>query len=810
MRLSFFCFGILFCFANPLFSQQKVNLSGIIVDQELGSAMQFVNVVLLNAADSSIVKGGLSDEDGGFRLAGITKGSYVLRCKFIGYDEYYQDLKIFGNERQIELGVIELLPSSLTKNEVVIEAERKLMETSIDKRVFNVDEDLSSKGGTAEDVLQNVPSVEVDQDGNISLRGNANVIILIDGRPSTLSGGARGAVLGGIPAESIERIEIVTNPSAKYDPDGMTGIINIVLKKNRLRGVNGNVSISRGTGNSNTGSFGINYRTSKINIFTNYSHRNTQGYRNFFSERERELPDDLEIFDQYRFGRDLNRNNTLKLGLDYTVKENHIVGAAITYGDNLRGRYGLLSNEMITEQDGTNLWYRNSTEDTDRSSLDFNANYQWQFKEKKGELFLDVNQSVARGDFIGIYDEYGIVGAESGFYYNERLDNPQSSQITTAALDVVNRFKNENQIEYGLKAIINNTDRTQFREIFDFDDALFFPDVNINNDFRLFEQIYSAYGIYAQKLDKIHYQFGMRLEQAFVRPELITTGEVFTNDYFSFFPSAHIVFPLRDKQETFISYSRRINRPSIRSLNPFIEFTDPYNIRFGNPALNPEYTNSFEVGYNRELEKVSLNNTFYYRHSYDVLQRIIIFDELGRSAVTWDNLDESVNWGYEGIAIHRPTNWWRNVFSVNIYQTFLRTSNPILQNNSGLIWNTKLTSSFDLWNKSASVQINGRYNSRRVTPQGFAQFGPAIDLSIQKSFLNKNLDLTIRVSDIFDTQQFWIITEVPGVVQERIYKWETRRLFVTLNYKFGRMQAGREPRKRPAQSAPNGGGDDMM
>lgn len=809
MRQYLFQFGVILLFSQTLFAQQKTTISGIVVNRDNGVAMQFVNVILLHPNDSSIVAGGLTDETGGFRLANVIKGDYLLRCKFIGYLELYQNVVVTGTERQMELGVIEISESSLTKNEVVIEVERPLMETSIDKRIFNVDADLSSKGGTAEDVLQNVPSIEVDQDGGISLRGNANVIILIDGRPSTLSGGARGAVLGGIPAESIERIEIVTNPSAKYDPDGMTGIINIVLKKNRLRGINGNVSVARGTGNSNTASFGINYRTSKINLFANYSNRNTQGYRNFYSNRTRELPGDFETFEQYRLGRDLNTGNTLKTGLDYTIKDRHIAGFSLTYGDNIRGRYGLLSNDLTTDALGKHLWYRNSTEDTESESFDLNTNYQWTFKEKKGEMFLDITHSRSQGRMIGIYDEYGFNGDETGFYYNEQLNNPESSNITTAAWDVVNRFKHENQIEYGLKAILNVRDQTQFREIYDFDGAIFFPDLNINNDFRLSEQIYSVYGIYAQKLKKMSYQVGMRLEHALVRPELLTTNESFKNDYFSFFPSVHMVFPIKEKRDAFISYSRRISRPGMRSLNPFIEFTDPFNIRFGNPSLRPEYTNSFEVGYNHEIKKINFNNTFYYRHSYDVLQRIITFDEIGRSAVTWDNLEESINWGYEGIAIYKPTKWWRNVISVNVYQLYIRTNNPLLRNNSGINWNAKITSSFDLWNKTAAFQINGRYTGRRITPQGFVIPGPAVDLSFQKSFLNKNLELTIRVSDIFDTQGFYIQTEVPGVYQDRTFKWETRRLFVTLNYKFGRLQAGKEPKRRPTQNG-GGGGDDMM
>jgi outer membrane cobalamin receptor len=799
---------ILLLSSSFLFAQQKVNISGIVVDKDNGAVMQFVNVVVLNVIDSTIVTGSLSDETGAFRLQSVVKGSYLIRFKFLGYNELYMPLEIQGTERQIELGVVEIIPSVMTTGDVVVEVERPLMETSIDKRIYNVDQDLAAKGGTAEDVLQNVPSIEIDQDGRISLRGNANVIILIDGRPSTLSGSSRAAILNSIPAESIERIEIVTNPSAKYDPDGMTGIINIVLKKNKLRGLNGNLSVSQGSGNSNNASFGINYRTSKFNVFANYSNRSTEGYRNFYSYRERQLEGDLEVFNQTRIGRDLNTGNTLKAGFDYSIKEGQTWGVSFTYGNSSRGRLGLLENEMSTNAGGSRLWYRNATENTLSKSLDVNTNYQWIFKEKKGELMFDFNYSRSSGRMTGDYDEYGFTSQDEGLYLKERLNNPERGGIITAALDIVNRFPKSMQVEYGLKAVINSNDRTQFREIYDFNTASYFPDLAINNDFRLVEQIYSAYGIFAHKLEKVHYQIGMRLEQALVRPELLTTNQLFKNDYFSFFPSVHVVFPLKKKQDLFLSYSRRINRPGMESLNPFIEFTDPFNIRYGNPALRPEYTNSFEMGYNREFKKISINNTIYYRHSTDVLQRITVFDEQGRGAVTWDNLNQTINWGYEGVATYKPTKWWKNVISVNVYQLYLITTNPLLNNNSGINWNAKITTSFDLWNKSASIQINGRYNAPRVVPQGFVLPGPALDISFQKSFLNKSLSLTLRVSDVFDTQGFYIETNAPGVYQERSFKWETRRVFLTVNYNFGRLQAGKEPRKRPTNGG--GGGDDMM
>lgn len=802
----FFVFSIF-----TAWTQQKVignSIQGSVKDLNTKESLDFVNITIFSTKDSLPVTGGISNQQGFFLIDRIPSGDYYARFKFIGYEEkLISSISLKGKDVAIDLGVITLNNAGNQLSEIIIEAEKSLLETSIDKKVFNVEEDLSSRGGSANDVLNNVPSIDIDQDGQISLRGNSNVTILIDGRPSSLSGGSRGAILDAIPAASIERIEVVTNPSAKYDPDGMSGIINIVLKKNKLRGFNGNIDVTYGTGNSHTTSAGINLRNNKFNVFANYGYNYSDGFRNFFSERERQLGSVNELLLQERYGSDHRSGHTGKAGIDYTLKEGHIIGTSITGSFNNRSRDGLLTNTLYLNNIESALWQRNAAEPSASQSLDLNLNYQWRFKEKKGEVMADFTQSWGRGDVKGFYDEYDLNDFLSSPTIVERLDNPNERSVFTGMVDVVRNFKSSIRLETGAKAIINSNDRTQYREIYDFDTELFVPDVGINNQFKLTEQIYAAYGIFGHQVKQFKYQLGLRAEQALVRPELISTGQSFKNDYFSLFPSAHFAYELSKKGELFLSYSRRINRPSARSLNPFTEYSDPFNLRMGNPALKPEYINSFELGYNKTWKTLTLNTTGYYRYSTDVIQRIRTFYPDGTGATTYENLDNTINFGFEGIVIYRPYSWWRNNFSTNIYQTILMTSNPELQNNSGLNWGFKLTSAVDFWKKTTTLQLNYRYNAPRIVPQGIVQFKPAIDVSIQRSFFDKKLALTMRVSDIFDWQGFYMLVDSGNTRQESTYKWQSRRLFITLSYKFGKLEMGNDQRRRRGDGAGGNGGD---
>lgn len=295
-------------------TQNKNLVTGSVQDSATATPLEFVKVLLLQPTDSSVVKGAYTNVEGKFSIAGLANGNYLLQCTAFDYSTYYKNINL--TTKNLNVGSIQLQKADyVTKEGVDIVYEQKVLQTSIDKKVYDPTQDLSTQAGTVTEMLNNVPSIEVDQDGNISLRGNQNVTILIDGLPSNLTADN----LSSLPASSIERVEIVTNPSAKYDPDGTAGIINLVLKKNKLRGLNGNVSAAVATGNQYNFNASVNARTEKFNVFASYGYRHYEGYRNHFSEWYRDLGDTLSFLNQERKGTDLNVNHTARFGLDYNL-----------------------------------------------------------------------------------------------------------------------------------------------------------------------------------------------------------------------------------------------------------------------------------------------------------------------------------------------------------------------------------------------------------------------------------------------------------------------------------------------------------
>src|SRR5690554_5060672 len=397
--LPFFIFFLSFL----SFSQTQLTLQ--LVDEQ-NNAIEYANFRLFSPKDSSVVAGEYTDLMGEISIKGIAYGEYYAIITFFGFeDKVMNDLVFSADKRKLDLGTVTLNKlKSQEFDEVVVRGETKLMESSIDKRVYNVDEDMTSIGGGLTEVLNNIPSVEVDNDGNVSLRGSGSVTILIDGRQSALSSG--DGALDGIPASAIERIELVTNPSAKYNPDGTAGIINIVLKKKKLRGINTNVQLSMASENLYSGSLGFNIRNEKFNFYTNYSYRHREGFRNNFNERTTFKGDTTEFLKQKRLGTDFRESHTGKIGADFFLKENQVLGisASGTYTDRIRR--GKQENELFINNQLDQFWDRQVYDPRNRKSVDFNANYKLDFKDEKGNLIIAATQSLGDEDAVGEFEEY--------------------------------------------------------------------------------------------------------------------------------------------------------------------------------------------------------------------------------------------------------------------------------------------------------------------------------------------------------------------------------------------------------------------
>ena len=815
---NFFPFSVfllfLLGFGPSLSAQNTISVTGKVLSYEQNSALEYVSVKLFKLPDSTFQKGVFTNADGRFSIS-TNPGKYYLQLSLAFYENQTTEaFELKPGQTNFHQGTLRMQqPKTQEVKDVVVRGQKDVMEAGIDKKIYNVAEDLNVNGGTANDILNRLPSVEVDQDGGVLLRGQGSVTILIDGRPSSMSGGNGKTLLDALPANSIERVEIVTNPSAKYDPDGTSGIINIVLKKNKLLGFNGMVSTNLASGdlkggNVGEGSVSLSYRNGNVNVFGTYNARYLEGYRNNYNDIRQELNSGVFILDQNRTGTDLDAGQTFRMGTDINLNPRNTIGFVATGSLTRRDRSGELWNAQLNESGTiTNLWSRSSYDPTDRQNLDLNLNYKHDFKEERGNLILDVNQSLGSEDIEGYY---------VNTYYNpdtslsslpildQRLFNTDKNNITTAQADLTYLFpKLGLRTEAGLKAILRDQLVDTYSETFDNTLNAYQEDTLANFLYGYKEQIYSIYGVAGKQIKRFKMQAGLRAEKAYQIPNLISDTIRIVNEYFNFFPSAHLRYELKPKSELSLSYSRRIKRASANELNPFTNYSDPFNLQRGNPYLSPEYIHSFDLAYSLEKKKLTVSSALFFRQSNGVISRFKEFYPDNTSAVSYMNIAQTKALGAELVLMFKPSPSLRSTVSYNGNYTWYKTNMAEFPDRQGFNHNVKWNTSYEFWKKTATLQLSVNYNGPRVTVQGIAQRKGPIDLAFEKKLVNGNWSLGARVTDIFDRQGFYFEVDRPGVHQVGEFKWLTRRVYVSASYKFGKLEISNKAK----QSSSDGGGE---
>ncbi|TNE53188.1 MAG: TonB-dependent receptor [Bacteroidetes bacterium] len=798
---------------NTAFSQKKPERIGLLVgkvqDSISGVPVPYASVRLFAISDSTVRAGVYTDEKGEIKLDEIPLGDYYIIISFSSYQKKLISGINFTKEKpQRILGDVLLSPDTQDLKEVRVRAERDLLVNDIDKKVYDVSQDLSVQGGSVNDVLNNVPLIDVDQDGNISLRGDQNVTILIDGKPSALSGMSGQSLLDALPASSIERVEVVTNPSAKYDPDGTSGIINIVLKKNKLKGINGNVSLTMATGTTTNGSAGLSYRNARFNLYGTYSYRRYTGERGFESNLLRELEDSTFVLDQFRNGTDLNENHTLRLGADFYLNDRNTLGFSVTGNQGQRVRSGLLENRVFDQQNALQQnWNRGSYDPSENQSGDLSLSYTMDFKEGTGNWMTSLNHSVGMNQVQGFYEQdYLLINGANDVRRDlvQRLENKGDNQLTTIQSDYIRALKHQDKLELGAKVILRNSGIDTYSETQDSLTAIYYEDTLSNFVYSLGEELYSVYGNYGREFNKLKAQVGLRAEHAVQDPVLESSSINYRKEFNNLFPSAFLKYAPNEVNEWSMSYSKRINRPRSGQLNPFTSYADPYNLRRGNPDLNPSFIHAFNAGYSLNKEKINLTVGVFYRLSNNVISRVKEFYDNGATAVTFGNIDRNTSWGPDFVLTYKPLPWMKHVLSGSGNSIrYQDESSGLDLNNSGFFWNVKYTGRFEFWKKTMSLQLNANYNSGRVTAQGNILPRYVVDIALNKSFLEGKWNLGCRLSDVFNTREFNIVIDQPGSYQTLRFKQNTRRFFVTLSYKFGKY----ELKKDAGSGNEQGGGD---
>ncbi|WP_338877028.1 TonB-dependent receptor [Spirosoma sp. SC4-14] len=778
---------VLFPFLST--AQQKpdrqVLIKGVLIDEQ-AKPIPFGTVTLHRQTDSSMVTGALSDESGKFEIR-TQPGIFWLKLSVVAYQERKLS-PVKAVDRPVDLGKVLLKASTKRLDEVVVRGEKSQMELSLDKRIFNVGKDLANAGGTAVDILSNVPSVAVDAEGNVSLRGSTSVRILIDGKPSGLVSLKGGSGLQQLQGSAIERIEVITNPSARYEAEGMGGIINIVLKKEHKEGINGSFDVITGYPSNFGLAANVNYRRKNLNFFVNYtaSFRNTPGRSSLYQEVFRN--DSTFITQQNSTNRLKGLNNSARAGLDYFFNPKNILTASYTWRISKGKRYSdiLYRDYLFSTNSLRSTTTRTQDETETEPNSEYALTYKRSFAREGHELTADVRyldnwESSDQYFDQHTYEPDGITASTPAVL--QRSLNDETEKQLLVQIDYVRPFSKNGKIEAGIRSssrdMTNNYSVTQQN-----DDGNWTALPGLTNDFLYQERINAAYGIIGNKTRKLAYQAGLRGEITDVTTTLRQTNDVNPRHYANLFPSVHVTYELPRQHALQLSYSRRIRRPQYNDLSPFMTFSDNRNFWSGNPNLNPEFTNAFEIGHIKYFNKGSISSSVYYRHTDNKILSIRRVNDLGYSTTRPENLLSEHSFGAEFAGSYSPYSWWKLDGSFNFFRAITNGSNLDVNYQSDTYsWFTRMISRFTLPG-ATDIQLRGNYEAPQKTPQGRRKALATLDLAVSKDLFNNNGTLTLNVIDVFNSRRFRSITQGENFYTETSSQYRLRQINLTLSYRL--------------------------
>ncbi len=800
-------------------TEKGAQITGKVIDASTKQGMEFANISLRKTGSKEFIKGTVSDQLGAFRLDGVSNGNYVVAVSVVGYATFEKELTIGTGQKTINLRNILLKEDTQLLNEVQVVGQRSQMKFEIDRKVFNVDQSLATAGGSASDVLGNIPSVQVDPEGEVSLRGNSSVTVWINGKESGLSADNRAQILEQLPAESIERVEVITNPSAKYNPEGTAGIINIVLKKNRKAGYYGSLQAGVDTRGGYNAAGNVNFSSGKFESFVNVGTRvrksEGEGYTNRQNLDDNGNP--VSYLNQLRNDEDTRKPVIARMGTTYhaTDKDHFsfsgfgLLGRGdetdwLNYTSNIPGSF---TNSL-----------RTSAEKRKMNIGNFEIGYKRDFSEKSN---LDLSASynllniTPESSFLQVSNYAGGTSTTS-YQFQENVMKPRKWEFQA---DYVTEFGEQNKIEAGYKGeFLTSKSKVSTYSGTSEGNAAF--NEGLYNNFTYDQNVNALYATYSKRINRFGIQLGLRGEHTRTNTNSLgynqseTDHPAYKDDYFSFYPSAFLSYQLPSNNELQLNYTRRVSRPWGGQLNPFVNLTDSTNISYGNPLLLPQYSNSLELNYIKNWENHTLSASLYYRNTDNVIQRISYRDgDIMKS--TFENIAKTQSAGTELILknnlfrmidLTSTLNFYYNKLDGFSYLPAGATTPVVGEADEDFSWSARIIANVMLpW--GVSLQATGDYNSRELVAQGYRKANHAIDLGLRKSFLDRKLSLTINTRDLLNSRKRETITSGSGFSQESVFARSGRTVGFTLTYNFGNMKGSS---KRPDRQEQQNNGDGGM
>jgi len=768
--------------------KKKYSIKGIVTDEK-GKLIDNCNILLYDSADSSRVSATVSDEKGKFDLPAMP-GSYYIKMSFLSHEEKIIPAIII-NDKDVDLGSVSLVASVKVLGEVIVTSEKKLMELQLDKRVYNVSQDVSNIGANASEILENIPSVTVDVDGNVSLRGSQGVRILIDGKPSALTGTRSTDVLRNLQGALIDRIEVITNPSSRYDAEGETGIINIILKKNKTKGFNGNFTGTAGYPSYLSGAYSINYRTQKMNLFssfgTNYRKNNGEG----FSTQQYKGSDTSFTYNQLTDRTREDFSFELMTGIDYYLNTNTTLTGSFLID---AGKENNLNTILYQDYDGGGQLVNNTLRFDDETAKERDTEVSLSFRKK----FPGSNDKEWTADFKWInsgetessdYVQDDMIG---GGKLVQRSANPAYEDNILLQTDYVSSFGKEGKLETGFKGTIRKI-KNEYLVEEQTNGGAWVTLPGFDNNMEFTEKVYAAYGMIGNTIKKFSYQLGLRGELTDIRTGLTKTNEIKTRSYFNLFPSGSFSYELSDINSLQLSYSYRINRPNFRNLTPFADFSDPRVFFVGDPNLDPEYSHSLEASNLTDWKKGSVLAGIYYRHKKGVIERIRILDTLtGITNIIPINLSTQNDLGLEFTLYLTATDWWKLNGSFNFFKSNATGDykGDLLESET-VSWTGRGVSRMTFF-KQLDFQASLNYQSPRNNTQGKELSMYSIDLGLAKDVFKGKGTLTLNVRDLMNSRKRRSIVDLPDYYSSSNNLWRPRQINLTLNFRLNQQKVERD------------------
>lgn len=767
------------------------------MDGSTSEPLSYATVSLLDQ-DSSLVTGAVTDMDGKF-LIKTENGKYTLRFQFVTYQTREMALELTGNTR--DLGTINMDPSNQELDEVVVQAERTQMQLNLDKKVYNVGKDLSNLGGSAADMLDNLPSVAVDVEGNVQLRGSSSVRILINGKPSGLVGLSSSDALRQLQGNLIESVEVITNPSARYDAEGQAGIINIILKKEEQKGLNGSFQATTGVPHNHGLGINLNFRKKWVNFFVNYGfdYRRAPGtsYTNqqFFREDSTYYTD--QLYDRSRGG----FSNNVRFGADFNVGENSTLTGSFLYRYSTDVNYNDLTLTDYDENRNLGLYtLREDTEEELDKNLEYSINYTRDFKRKDHQLTANIQyQDNYENEVSDIEQSVGPNQAEIDSTLFQNVDNVQGEKRLMLQADYVRPFGEKAKIEVGYRSTLREVYNDYLVEE-SVDGDVYSQLDTFTFDFQYNENVHAFYGIVSDELDKISWQLGLRAEITDINAEL-TDADPLTFNYTNFFPSAFFTYKVWGISQLQLSYSRRINRPRYRDLSPLSSFTNNRNFRVGNPGLQPEFTDSYEFGFLQNFDNSSIYYGVYYRHTDDPIQRVNRPADDNNVVVSREeNLGVQNSYGIEVNANQDFTKWYRLTGNFNFYRqvTDGEAYGESLYAET-VTFSTRISNNIKI-KDVITAQVNLNYRAPEQRTQGRREAITVLDLGFTRDMWNKKGSLSLSVRDLFNSRKYRFETETSNYISESEWQWRRGPQFIlTLNYRLNQSDRDQKKGERDGQ-----------